>query len=142
MMAQLCNGKIEQRPGRALRISTPAVMGLLFVLAVNASAQQKNCDNAVSQLEMNRCAEQDASDADKQLNEVYQSTMKKLNAQQQNELKAAQRAWLAYRDADCEAESALYSGGSMAPMIKLACVANLTRERTKEIQRVYANVTE
>jgi len=123
----------------AMLVTALAVLALLFVFTVNAPAQQKNCENAVSQLDMNRCAEQDASDADKELNEVYRSILKKLNQQQQSELKSAQRAWLAYRDADCGAESVLYAGGSVAPMTKLACVANLTRERTKEIQRIYAN---
>ena len=47
---------------------------------------------------------------------------------------ASQRAWLAFRDAQCVIESGEYAGGSMQPMVRAQCLARLTRERTTQLK--------
>ncbi|MGP7794960.1 lysozyme inhibitor LprI family protein [Sphingomonas sp. CLY1604] len=47
---------------------------------------------------------------------------------------ASQRAWLAFRDAQCVIEGGEYAGGSMQPMVQRQCLARLTRERTAQLK--------
>jgi uncharacterized protein YecT (DUF1311 family) len=52
-------------------------------------------------------------------------------------LEAAERQWKEYRDAECEAASALFKGGSAEPMIAADCRARLATQRAAELQVVY-----
>ncbi len=62
-----------------------------------------NCDGAIE------CAEVDLIKVDKELNNVYKKLNTKINNQQKEALKKAQRAWLQYRDSDLEFSSSLPS---------------------------------
>ena len=46
-------------------------------------------------------------------------------------LLAAQRAWIAYRDSQCELAGFEARGGSMEPMLVSGCLADLTRKRAR-----------
>ena len=78
----------------------------------------------------------DASDA--KLNSVYQSIKKKLEGEDSNRLVETQRIWIKYRDSNCAAERALYSNGTGQYPAYLACMEEITRARTKELQITYA----
>jgi uncharacterized protein YecT (DUF1311 family) len=77
--------------------------------------------------------------ADAEVNRVYHSTVKRLQADDAALLRKAQRAWLAYRDAQCEAERALWGGGTGGPAAWMSCKVELTRQRTAEIENTYKN---
>ena len=47
----------------------------------------------------------DAFNIDAKLNAAYRASMARLNARQKGRLQAAQRAWIAFRDAECEAQT-------------------------------------
>jgi uncharacterized protein YecT (DUF1311 family) len=47
---------------------------------------------------------------------VYQESLKKLKPEQAAFLKKAQRAWLTYRDAECEADYKMSAGDTAAPL--------------------------
>jgi uncharacterized protein YecT (DUF1311 family) len=49
-------------------------------------------------------------------------------------LDSAQRAWIAFRDAQCSYVAKSYEGGSMQPMQQGACLEALTRARTKQLR--------
>ncbi|HEU4650144.1 MAG TPA: lysozyme inhibitor LprI family protein, partial [Croceibacterium sp.] len=53
-------------------------------------------------------------------------------------LLAAQRAWLAYRDAQCRSESFMARGGSMQPMLELQCKAYMTELRIQQLRLLIA----
>lgn len=53
----------------------------------------------------------------------------------------AQRAWIAFRDAECTFQSSGDDGGSAAPMVSTACKAALTTDRAKQL-KVYLNCQE
>lgn len=55
----------------------------------------------MTQGEITACAEREARAADGRLNRAYEDLLRYLDASQTRRLQAAQRAWLAYRDADC-----------------------------------------
>jgi uncharacterized protein YecT (DUF1311 family) len=46
----------------------------------------------------------------------------------------AQRTWIAYRDAQCEAAGFQARGGTMEPMLVAGCIADITEVRTKELK--------
>ena len=50
-----------------------------------------------------------------------------------NALLQAQRAWLGFRNAQCNAEGAAFAGGSAHGAAVSGCLATLTRERTRQL---------
>jgi uncharacterized protein YecT (DUF1311 family) len=116
-------------------------------LALAQEERQVDCENAMTQSDMNICANQDYEAADKELNAVYRTTMTAMQATDrqlgeidQNDvgaveaLKKAQRAWIGYRDGQCELAGFEARGGSMEPMLVSGCLADLTRKRTAELK--------
>ncbi|MBD2118275.1 MAG: lysozyme inhibitor LprI family protein [Microcystis wesenbergii TW10] len=98
-------------------------------------AQRPNCNNPQTQSEMNICASIAYQNADRKLNQVYRQLLPKLSASRQQKLISAQQAWIKFRDSSCEFERSAYEGGSMAPMIYGFCLADVTEQRTKDLQR-------
>lgn len=94
-----------------------------------------DCDNAMTQMEMNACAAEDAQAADAELNRVYQQLRGTITEDAQAErLIAAQQAWITFRDADCAYSQYRYDGGSIMPMIYANCIAERTTQRTQELE--------
>jgi uncharacterized protein YecT (DUF1311 family) len=101
------------------------------------SAQQgkePDCDDARTQLEMNLCALRQYEAADAEMNRAYSRLRAAVDAEERAALLAAQRAWLRFRDAHCAYEAAGVRGGSMAPMVHSGCMAETTRERTRQLK--------
>nr|WP_223877819.1 lysozyme inhibitor LprI family protein [Histidinibacterium aquaticum] len=89
---------------------------------------------------MNACAARDYEAADTMLNAVWgEAIAAARSGGLGDELLDAQRAWLPFRDAACEAEAALFAGGSMAPMVRSFCLARLTEQRTEDL-RLFADL--
>ena len=118
---------------------------LLFMLLLVGStcfAQHMNAKDSPCQ-EPSSGAEETASFAkalkksDLQLNQMYQRVQSVVVGDQLVKLKTAQRLWIQFRDANCEAEHELYSGGSAASMVKLACLEAVTRHRAEELTVMY-----
>ena len=63
------------------------------------------------------------------LNAAYRSAMGKLNPRQKGKLQAAQRAWMAFRDAECIAQQD-EDWGSLSTVSANFCVLRMTVERT------------
>ncbi|CAN7426545.1 lysozyme inhibitor LprI family protein [Rhizobium sp. LjRoot258] len=114
--------------------------------ASGAFAQQTDCKNPLTQMEMTSCEQDRYDTADKALNEQWTKTRaqtagvdKNLEEKDRGAEKAlltAQRAWISYRDAECQAEGFQARGGSMEPMLVAGCLANLTDQRTKELKEL------
>ncbi|MDL2405345.1 lysozyme inhibitor LprI family protein [Rhizobium calliandrae] len=113
--------------------------------AQNDSDQPKvDCNNAQTQMDMNICAQRDYDEADKALNEQYKRTRAAMVATDadldvdqkgaEEALIKAERAWVDYRDGQCEAEGFEARGGSMEPMLVSGCKATLTKQRTEELK--------
>jgi len=84
---------------------------------------------------MNGCFYRYWKQADADLNASYNALMKRLsNATARTRLRDAQRAWLTFRDKDCAFQSWATEGGSVQPTVTSACMADMTRERIKEIE--------
>ena len=85
------------------------LLSLLTVLAQPVRAQ--------SQSEMNAQAARDAALADRELNKVYKQVLDTLDDEGAKLLKASQRAWIAFRDAEAASAADEARGGSMAPLL-------------------------
>lgn len=123
--------------------------GTGFAHAQQDDNEQVDCNNAQSQADMNYCAAKDFEKADKQLNAVYKQALKSqadLDKQSASinpdyvgavkALKKAQRAWIDYRDGQCEGVGYEAVGGTMQPMLEAGCKADLTDKRVKELQEL------
>lgn len=64
---------------------------------------------------------------------TYKKRVASLEKAQLERLRTAQRAWIAFRDAQCRYEAGVYEGGSMAPMVHSSCLTQLTEARTKDL---------
>jgi uncharacterized protein YecT (DUF1311 family) len=103
------------------------------------------CDELANQAEMNACAHQEFAAADAALNAQWKKTaavMKTRDEQDYDDgrpsfsaaLLESQRAWLKYRDAQCQISAYEMRGGSAESMLISGCQARLTRERTEELK--------
>lgn len=121
--------------------------------ATSAAAEPEpkiDCDNASSTVEMNFCADKDFEAADKALNTAYQQALKavpemaiadneRFNAKVwEKSLRASQRAWIAYRDAECQEHVPMFWGGGTGTTVAvIGCMTELTKTRTKELKESY-----
>lgn len=104
-----------------------------------------DCNNAMTQFDMNVCSARDYEAADAELNAQWTITKKAMaevdrdiddvdQRGAEKSLLSAQRAWITYRDGQCEAQGYRYYGGSIRPLIVSSCLADLTRNRTEELK--------
>jgi uncharacterized protein YecT (DUF1311 family) len=54
-------------------------------------------------------------------------------------LKAAERAWIQYRDLHCDAARHQYEGGSMSPMVWADCMTTTTDHRIVDLKNAYGS---
>lgn len=121
---------------QALRI--PMKYAFLLAVLFLPAAAFGQCKDAVSTKDMQDCVDAEWKKADAELNHTYQETLKKLKPDAADLLKKAQRAWITYRDAHCDAEYKMWQGGTAAGVALVQCRATLTQRRTKEIQETYS----
>ena len=114
---------------------------LLLPLAAQAQKSEKDCfDKAVTQLDVNACAGEQFAAADAELNRVYKAILEKYKGDALfiEKLRAVQRAWLAYRDAEIEAKyphaKDPHVYGSSLGMCDPLYRAQLTQERIKKLR--------
>ena len=106
----------------------------LALLATAPGAFAQECDrNDDSQSMMNICADADFQAADAKLNAAYQELVRRNDQASNKLLQTAQRAWIAFRDAECAYSTAGSEGGSIHPMEVSQCLTGLTDERTKQL---------
>ncbi|CAN7410189.1 lysozyme inhibitor LprI family protein [Pararhizobium sp. LjRoot255] len=131
---------------------SPASVVVAGFLAIASLAQAQDepevdCENAMTQSDMNICANKDYEAADKELNAVYKTTMTAMQTTDKElgeidlnyvgaveALKKAQRAWIGYRDGQCDLAGFQARGGSMEPTLVSGCLADLTKKRTAELK--------
>lgn len=112
------------------RVIIAFVAGALCTLALVAP---RPIAQAQTQFEMNQEEAKNYAKADAELNRVYAKLIKKLDKEGVAKLKKAQRAWIAYRDAEMEFSGDSARGGSMQPMLYSGTGAHLTKDRIKDL---------
>ncbi len=122
---------------------------LLFSALVVPVEVLADCQTPQSQMEFNICAHEAYKAADKDLNAVYgraMAAMKDMDRYLEGELKgaaralrAAQRAWIVFRDKACESNGFQARGGTMESMLIGRCKTRLTRERIGHLKELAGN---
>lgn len=126
---------------------------LLAGIAPVVSATEPFCGGAPHAIDVDYAAEVDRSGGvtfdmreaqgranerwDAELNRVYRDLLAALPAADQDRLRTAQRAWLAFRDAElafAESET-IAGGGTMAPLVVNDIAMGLLRDRTCALSR-------
>lgn len=76
--------------------------------------------------------------ADAELNKLYGEIERRLKdvSDTMKGLVAAQRAWIAFRDAECKFAASGVQGGSAYPTIYSTCLAELTQKRVDDFKRL------
>lgn len=134
---------------RAARL-LPAAVLLLSLPSLAQEEPEVDCGNAMAQIELNICADRDYQADDAELNAAYGQAMAAAREMDDSvrdmgeqyvgaadALKRAQRAWIGYRDGQCELAGFEARGGSMEPMLVSGCLADLTRKRTAELKALF-----
>ncbi len=108
---------------------------LLFVVMVpDLSAADKDCKDAVSTAEMRTCANERYKAADAELNRVYRQLASQLSDQRRAKLKAAQKAWIAFRDKNAAFVASVVADGTMYPILEVMALTTATKQRTEQLK--------
>ncbi|UFH49374.1 lysozyme inhibitor LprI family protein [Pseudomonas sp. KNUC1026] len=131
-----------------LKLIRPALSAILLASACSAAQAAQDCSGAVSTVDMQECAQKSLKAADADLNMSYQKLLKRLsgssapgedNAASRRKLINAQKAWIAFRDADCDAQYQAHIGGTLRGLVLLGCKQQHTEQRTKELDNYLPN---
>ncbi|QBF25246.1 DUF1311 domain-containing protein [Pseudomonas tructae] len=117
-------------------------IALLTVISTAAQAQDEYSPTysacmktAGSTLAMNNCNGAEIKHQDSRLNSAYKKAMAGLQEPQQTQLREAQRAWIKYRDANCNLYYSL-TGGTVDQLNGAGCLLSSTKARADELQRL------
>ena len=110
-----------------------------LIVGATASIAQAagGCDApGLSQAELNECYGNAYKKADAELNVLYRQITARLKDDKATTklLVAAQRAWVAFRDAECDFFASGVSGGSAHGMILAICLDRLTSKRIDDFK--------
>jgi uncharacterized protein YecT (DUF1311 family) len=119
--------------------STPhAPTVFLAALALHAPAARgattADCTSPATQAAMATCAYDEFLAANAQQAQRQRDYVQSLSAADAKRWRASQRAWIAWRTAQCEFLSA--HAGSTSQMLRWQCTTLLTRARTTDIERL------
>jgi uncharacterized protein YecT (DUF1311 family) len=128
-----------------------AVSSAMSIAAYADDASELNdciAKQGSSNASINQCMSNIFVERDQTLNSTYQQAMQIAKTDDANSstanssanqsgLKAAEKAWLAYRDAECTAEGATMDGGTGTGGVIIGCKTRMTEARTAEINSQY-----
>jgi uncharacterized protein YecT (DUF1311 family) len=121
-----------------MRLSGRAIAAALICLVTSAADAgdqgdpAQSCDGSTP--EMVNCLAAKTAQWDKRMNAAYQQALGDAGARQREQLRAAQRLWIQYRDANC-----LYydlGEGTIARVDAGECLRSMTEARARELEGV------
>lgn len=111
-----------------------AAMLIFVVMAPDLSASGKDCEEAVSTAEMHTCANALYKAADVELNRVYRQLVSQLSDKRREKLKAAQKAWIGFRDKNATFVASVVEDGTMYPILEVMELTATTKQRTEQLR--------
>ncbi|MCG7360710.1 lysozyme inhibitor LprI family protein [Roseomonas sp. ACRSG] len=115
------------------------VLGLLAALMLTLAwpAAARECGPDATQADLGDCAGEGLRKADAALNETYGRIMDRLKPDPEaaRALREAQRAWIRFRDGECDFATISAEGGSIRPMLVAQCRQHLTEQRVTQLRR-------
>lgn len=106
---------------------------LLTLCACTTQAFALDCKNATTTVDMNQCVASEQKQMEATLNLTYQRVLRAQPPRVKAKLIAAQRMWLKFREADCDAMFEKYAGGTMRNAAVLGCMQRRAGQRIKEL---------
>jgi uncharacterized protein YecT (DUF1311 family) len=136
------DAKIIQQMRTILVLRWVALFTFL-ILAAGSFAQStdrtnqtvQDCQQAASESAMRICENGRYDAAQRELNSAYQSLLQHLDIGQKEKLRLSQRAWLRFRTANADLQASLVQGGTLAPLIKVATLTEMTNARVSELKK-------
>lgn len=136
------------RPPRTRRWLLALAVAALFPLALPAGAEDlPDCANASNNVEITACVWDAYKRADAELNAVWKQVMASIRPEDylpadavkawKDDLLAAQRAWITFKEKDCDAVAYEWYGGSGANMAVGSCLYAHTVQRTNDLKERY-----
>jgi uncharacterized protein YecT (DUF1311 family) len=106
------------------------------VLAISPAASAQGCGEQSTQADLDVCADKDFQAADKALNQTFREIETRLSEDPDGKqrLIAAQKAWIGFRDAECDFQTFHSRDGSIYPMLVSECMTTLTKNRTEALK--------
>ena len=132
-----------------IRLISLALVSLAAVMPAPVRPQDAaGCDTSMATAELNACAETELTKADAALNEIYKKALTHIAANGgdkpydskswEEALRKSQRAWVAYRDADCKDLVPMsWTGGTATSGEVLGCLKEKTEARAKDLKDRY-----
>lgn len=91
---------------------------------------------AQTQLEMTQEAIKEYEKSDLEMTRIFKKVMTRFEtAEHKKKMLEAQRAWIKYKEAHCKSFEYEWEGGTIAPMMYYACLADITKERTEKLRK-------
>ena len=111
---------------------------VLSPILSSASPAQVNCKDytSLSTHAMLQCGDQELQRYDRQLNSAYKQLIHKLPPEERTRLKKAEKAWIAYRDLECNFEGFEMRDGSGEALLVQGCLVVQTKNRLKELRQI------
>lgn len=142
LLFPLADAKIIQRMtktflARAIALCSFVVIASSCFAQSTAPAKQnvQDCQQAATESAMRICENGRYEAAQRELNSAYQSLLSHLDIGQKEKLRLAQRAWLRYRTANADFQAALFQGGTVSPLIRVATLTQMTNARISELKK-------
>jgi uncharacterized protein YecT (DUF1311 family) len=114
------------------------LVALSLIVGAAIAQAAEDCDApGLSQAELSNCYGNMYMKADAQLNVLYRRITNRLKDDEATTelLVAAQRAWVVFRDAECDFSASGVSGGTAFGMIRSICLTILTDKRLDDFKR-------
>lgn len=117
-------------------------LSALLIITLSTAVTAIECNPSGGQLEMNRCALDDYEKSDLQLNQTWNALIDRFKKDKKHveQLRAAQRAWIKFRDAEvgalfpCDEPNKRICFGSMYPLLHSVALQEMTEARTRSLQ--------
>ena len=116
---------------------------LILLLALSAAQTADECKTAMDQPTRAVCADDEFARADDALNAQWQRTLevarqhdRTSKLKREPKLRAAQRAWVTFRDNHCDSMFAAYFEANPEYIESMHCRVQLTEERTRQLQEI------
>jgi uncharacterized protein YecT (DUF1311 family) len=115
-------------------------IALMLCAVCGTGALARGCGNDANQAELNVCAGEALAKADGELNALYKEVARRLQDEPMASklLVAAEKAWIAFRDAECAFRTWASADGSIHPMLAMQCREDLTRKRLDALKAYLA----
>src|SRR3990167_2295394 len=122
-----------------------ALLFFTIIVSISVNAEEISgidCTKAFSTPDVEQCIAIELDKIETSLNQAYQRLVKQLTqadttqdnyTEYRKKLLIAQRAWIKFREADCDTQYAMHRSGTIQNSIYLSCKKQRAEQRIKEL---------